>query len=214
MWIETAFWLYFLKQLFKKRPNEALFSAKSVHNDAVIKIPLEFDQNFRSKKTVLASKMWIETAYRLSFLKQRFEKRSNEALFSSKSVHNGALMKIRPEIDKKFSGGKKQFWLQKMWIETAYRLYFLKQLIELWPNEALFSAKSVHNDALMNIRLEIDQKFSGRKKQIWPQKCESRQTVLFEASFRKQAKWSTFFGQKCSQWCSDEDLTANRQKNF
>ena len=83
------------------------------------------------KKIFLVSNIQIETVYRLYCLQQLFQKRPNQAIFSAKKLHNGAVMKNLIKSTQKHDASKKKpFLVYEMQTETAYRLYFLEQLFD------------------------------------------------------------------------------------
>ena len=65
------------------------------------------------KKIFLVSNIQIETVYRLYCLQQLFQKRPNQAIFSSTNLHNVALMKNLAKIQQEVLLQKNHFWSQE-----------------------------------------------------------------------------------------------------
>ena len=139
--------------------------------------------------------MQIDTVYRLYFLEQLFEKRPNQAVFFGQKGAQWCSDKESNEVSSKIRTSKKIILPSKMQIETVYRLYFLEQLFEKMPIEAVFSDKKVQNGALMKNRAKYHQKIVPRKKHFWHQKCISRQCIdcTFWSNLLKKGQIKYFF---------------------
>ena len=176
MQIETAYRLCFLNQHFEERTTEVVISAKRVM----------LRQRFEKK--------WTKTFLVEKYIIGLINARSRQLIQARKCPHWSSDNDSTRNRPKTF-WSKNTFFGSKIDIETAYRLYFLRQHFEKWPNEVLFPAKSVHIDVLVKIRQEFDQKLSGSKVHLWAQECKSRQPVdcAFSSNIWKKGQMKHFF---------------------
>ena len=156
MQIETAYRLYFLRQVFEKWSNQAVFSAKNMHNGALMKNRLNFLRKIvLRKKPTLPQKCTSRQAIECIFW-DKFSKNGQIKLFSRPKICTMVLWWINWQSFIKKSYFNKTFLASKFQIKTGYRLYPSKQIYEK-RIQAVFSIKNVNNAALMKNRTKLHQ---------------------------------------------------------